>query len=78
MGKWLIGSFIMKRSILQCWNPLINVVHQSGIIEHYAHHDMMDCEAHSTTYELFLPKRPYQGVRSNFQNTGHLEAKETS
>ena len=50
----------------------------SGIIGHYVHPDMMDYEVHSTTYEIFSPKRPSQGIRSNFQHTEHLEAKETS
>lgn len=50
----------------------------SGIIGHYAHPDMMDYEVYSATYEVFLPKRPYQGIKSNLQHMEHLKAKETS
>ena len=50
----------------------------SGIIGHYVHPDMMDYEVYSATCEVFLPKRPYQGIKSNLQHMEHLKAKETS
>ena len=75
-GQGGLGSHILHNAAKNLKKT--NKKNLSGIIGHYVHPDMMDYEVHSTTYEVFSPKRPSQGIRSNFQHTERLEAKETS